>query len=56
MAATPTRKGMPQEECQSLLAAGKCFYYKEVGHITPNCPKKTKRGTTVKSIEATSPA
>ena len=35
-------KKMSQEERTKLMKEGRCFFCKEVGHMTKNCPKKSK--------------
>ena len=35
-------KKLSQEERTKLMKEGRCFFCREVGHITKNCPKKSK--------------
>jgi Zinc knuckle len=38
---------MSNEERQKLIKEGRCFYCKDVGHLSRECPKKPKPHTNV---------
>lgn len=38
-------KKLSQEERKKLMKEGRCFFCREVGHITKNCPKRSKNNS-----------
>jgi hypothetical protein len=46
MDAISTWNPLSEEEKQHLMAEGWCFFCKQQGHMSQNCPKKPSRNTT----------
>jgi Retrotransposon gag protein len=44
--AVTTRNPLSEEERRRLMAEGRCFFCKQQGHMTRNCPKKSGRQNT----------
>jgi Zinc knuckle len=44
--AITTRNSLSEEEKKRLMAEGRCFFCKQQGHMSKNCPKKPSRQST----------
>ena len=44
---------LTNKERLKLMKEGKCFYYRQPGHITANCPKSITKATSVPEIAGT---
>ncbi|OQE45620.1 hypothetical protein PENNAL_c0628G04575, partial [Penicillium nalgiovense] len=51
-----TTPGLSPAERETLMKEGRCFYYKEQGHMTRECPKKKPTLAAVATAPTANPA